>query len=97
MALYTIPRLVYQRARKLRIPIAPSERKGKKLAAIVPHGRGERIVHFGARGYVDYPTLLEHSKPMAEEARRRFKSRFASAIRRAPKYSAMWLADKLLW
>ena len=91
---YRIPTLVHRRAARLGLRIAPSWRRGKKLAVLTPTGY---TVHVGATGYVDYPTLLEKDKTAAREARRRFKTRFATALHRAPKYSPMWLADRLLW
>lgn len=85
-------------ARSLGLTLRPSKSSRHKLDAIDKDGR---VVSFGGRGYMDYYLWKDRKgKEHADERRRAFKARHQqhrTVRRRNGKYTAAFLADRILW
>jgi len=92
--MYKITPYTKAKARRLKVIVKPSTRKGKKLD--VYDRKGNFITSVGARGYLDYPSYLKlYGKAVADQRRRLYKIRHRGD--RKIKYSAGYFADQLLW
>ena len=87
--MYTIQPYTKQKAKQLGVSVFPSTNPKKKLDVF----QGEKkIASIGAKGYVDYPTLLKEDKVKAEERRRLYHIRHRKDNRANGYY-----ARELLW
>ncbi len=92
--MYKITPYTMAQARRLKVIVKPSTRKGKKLD--VYDRKGNYLTSVGARGYFDYPSYLKlYGKAVADQRRRLYKIRHRGD--RKIKYSAGYFADQLLW
>lgn len=81
-------------ARRLKVIVKLSTRKGKKID--VYDRQGNYITSVGARGYLDYPTYKKlFGKAVADQRRKLYKARHEKD--RKVKGSPGYFADRLLW
>lgn len=92
--MYQILPYTRQRAKRLKLIIQPSTRKGKKID--VYDKNYKYITSVGDSKYLDYPTYLKYyGTKIANERKRLYKIRHKKD--RSVKYSRGWFADYLLW
>jgi hypothetical protein len=88
---YKISRYSFERAKKLRVQIKPSQNKNKKIDVFK---NNIKIASIGAKGYADYPTWIKlKGKEYANVRRRLYKKRHSLDRKSGNGY---W-ADKILW
>lgn len=96
---YEILPVMHKKARWLGLRLRPSRNPLKKIDAVDSKGR---VTSFGGRGYGDY-YVFQKTKGLsyAKERRKLYKIRHAKdrAVRRdrTGKYTAGFLADRILW
>lgn len=92
--MYKITPYTKAQARRLKVIVKPSTRKGKKLD--VYDKEGNFLTSVGAKGYLDYPTYKKlFGKKVADQRRHLYKQRHHAD--RKVKGSAGYFADQLLW
>jgi hypothetical protein len=97
--MYQIKKYSYEQAKKLRVSIKPSTRKGKKID--IYSLKGEYIGSIGAIAYKDYPTYMELERKRQVKAGTADVHRKIYKIRherdRHKKGSMGFFADNILW
>ena len=92
--MYKILPYSYNKAKKLKVKIYPSNKKNKKIDVYTLDNR--YIVSIGQRGYLDYPYYLKlFGKKIADSRKKQYKIRHKKDM--SVKYSAGYYASKILW
>ena len=92
--MYKILPYTKNKAKKLKVIVRSSIRKGKKIDVF--NKNGYYLTSIGAEGYLDYPTYKKlFGKQIADKKRKLYKVRHNKD--RKIKNSAGWYADQLLW
>jgi hypothetical protein len=87
--MYTIQPYTKQKAKRLGVSVLESTNPKKKIDVF----KGtQKVASIGAKGYIDYPTLLKKDKKEAEERRRLYHIRHQK-----DKGANGYYARELLW